>query len=407
MRTPVVLVVGQGDTDSVAHTLGERPGTVIVAHRFDGQVVVRTVTVLREGVPSALTVPLELVRCCVSCTVREDLLVLLRRLHRRDDVSRVVVHLAPWMEPEPISRAVSEVPVRVGPGYVDGPAARDVEVIATVTAVNAGRWLEEALGDDELADGRTHAQVVVGQVEFSDAVVLDHPEPRLLAVLRRLAPRARITTGVDRLEMALAHLEPDARRGRSDHPHGPLLSGQPPLDPEGDVHLFEFHARRPFHPDRLHAALDVLLDGVVRARGRLWVASRHDHAMWVETAGGGLRIEPVGRWLAAMTESEVAYVDPERRVFADLLWEYRFGDRHTSMTVLACGASPVVVDCALREALLRDDEMAAPETWSEYPDPFGAWHADPCGEATDSGASRVEQSRRRPGSGDADHPPAC
>lgn len=380
MRTQVLLVVGQGDTGAVAHTLLQQPGTVVVQHRYDGQVVVRTVIVLRDGVPFGSAVPLELVRCCVSCTVREDLLVLLRRLHRRDDVSRIVVHFAPWMEPEPISRAIAEVPVRVGPGYIDGPAARDVEVAAVITAVDAGQWLDRALGEDELADGRTQAQVVVGQVEFADVVVLDRPESRLLAVVRRLAPRARVTTGVERLEMALAHLEPDARRGRSDHPHGPLLRGQPPLDADGDVHLFEFHARRPFHPDRLHSALDVLLDGVVRARGRLWVASRHDHAMWVETAGGGLRVEPVGRWLAAMTGSEVAYVDPERRVFADLLWEYRFGDRHTSMTVLACGANAVVVDAALREALLTHDEMAAPETWSRFPDPFGDWHEDPCSE---------------------------
>lgn len=383
MRTPVVLVAGQGDTDAVAGALLQQPGTLVVEHRLHGHVVVRTVIGLRDGVLSSSEVPLELVRGCVACTIRNDLLVLLRRLHRRADVQRVVVHLAPWLEPEPICRAIAEVRVRVGPGYLDGPAARDVEVTAVVVAVEAATWLPQALGEDELDDGRTEAQVVVGQVEFADVVVLDQPAATLLAVLRRLAPRARITTGVEHLELALGHLEPNARRGRSDHPHGPLLAGQPPLEALGNVHLFEFHARRPFHPDRLHNALDVLLDGVVRARGRLWVASRHRHVMWLETAGGGLRIEPAGKWLAAMTASEVAYVDLERRVFADLLWECKFGDRHTSITVLACGASPVAVDDALRAALLTDDELATPEEWATYPDPFGEWHSDPCGEAAD------------------------
>lgn len=383
MRTPVVLVAGQGDTDGAARALLQQPGTLVVQHELDGHVVLRTVIGMRDGVRSSSEVPLELVRGCVACTIRNDLLVLLRRLHRRDDVARIVVHLAPWLEPEPICRAIAEVRVRVGPGYLDGPAARDVEVAAVVVAVEAAPWLPQALGEGELADGRTEAQVVVGQVEFADVVVLDRPEATLLAVLRRLAPRARITTGVEHLELALGHLEPNARRGRSDHPHGPLLAGQPPLDPDGDVHLFEFHARRPFHPGRLHNALDTLLDGVVRARGRLWVASRHHHVMWLETAGGGLRIEPVGKWLAAMTASEVAYVDLERRVFADLLWEYRFGDRHTSITVLACGAGRVAVDDALRGALLTDDEFAAPDDWPTYSDPFGEWHADPCGEAAD------------------------
>lgn len=381
MRTPVVLVSGQGDTDAVARTLLQQPGTAVVVHRFDGQVVLRTVTMLRDGLPFASSVPLELVRCCVSCTIREDLLVLLRRLHRRADLSRIVVHLAPWLEPEPIARAIAEVPVWVGPTYVDGPAARDVEVTATVVAVDADRWLARALGDDELRDGRTEAQVVVGQVEFADVVVVDEPDAALLAVVRRLAPRARITAGVERLELAMAHLEPDARRGRSDHPHGPLLAGQPPLERQGSVHLFEFHARRPFHPDRLHDALDVLLDGVVRARGRLWLATRHDRVMWLETAGGGLRIQPVGKWLAAMNASEVAYVDPERKAFADLLWEFNFGDRHTSIAVLACGASAARVDEVLRSALLTDAELSRPQEWPGYADPFGEWHEDPCDDA--------------------------
>ena len=44
-----------------------------------------------------------------------------------------------------------------------------------------------------------------------------------------MAPRARITVGSARVEMALAHLEPDTRRARTDGPHDPLLAGQPPL----------------------------------------------------------------------------------------------------------------------------------------------------------------------------------
>ena len=237
--------------------------------------------------------------------------------------------------------------------------------------------------DDELPDGRTLAQVVVGQAEFADLVVLDHPEPVTLAVLRRLAPRARITVGRTRVELALAHLDDDSRRGRSDHPHAPLLAGLPPLAADGAVGIVEFSARRPFHPERLHAAVDLLLDGVVRTRGRLWLANRDDQVMWLESAGGGLRVASAGKWLAAMTASEVAYVDPERRAFADLMWEHRFGDRHTSMTVLVCGAEPAELVDALNGALLTDDEMACPRSWSGYDDPFGDWHEDPCHETPD------------------------
>ena len=340
MRTPVILVAGQGDTDSVAGALMRRTGTLIVEHRFDGQVVRRAVGLLRDGEIHTSEFPLELAHGCVSCTIRDDLLVLLRRLHRRDDVDRIVVHLASWLEPEPICFAINHVRVRVGPGYEDGPAARDVSIEAVVNCVEANGWLDDALGDAELRDGRTVAQVLVAQAEFADVQVLTAPEPRALAVLRRLAPRARITVGTERIEMALSHLDAESRRGRETHPYDPLLAGEPPLGHDGDVALVEFTADRPFHPERLHAVIDVLLDGVVRTKGRAWLANRPDDVMWIESAGGGLRVSRAGTWLAAMDSHHMAYADPQRRALAATHWDDRFGDRHTSMTVLACGARP-------------------------------------------------------------------
>ncbi len=398
MRTPVVVVAGQGDTDAVVGTLLRRAGTMVVEHRFDGHIVRRTMVTLQHGDLITTEEALELAHGCVACTIRNDLLVLLRKLHRRADVHRIVVHLAQWLEPEPICWAINHVRVRIGPGYPDGPAARDVAIAGVVTCVETFEWLTQALGDDELPDGRTVAQVVVGQAEFADLVVLKHPDPVTLAVLRRLAPRARITVGVDRVELALAHLDSESRRGPSEHPHAPLLAGQPPLAADGAVGILEFTARRPFHPERLHAAVDLLLEGVVRTRGRLWLANRDDQVMWLESAGGGLRVASAGKWLAAMTASEVAYVDPERRALADLIWEHRFGDRHISMTILVCGADPVEIVGALNGALLNDDEMACPQKWSRYDDPFGDWHEDPCYETPDMTG---EFSAHRKSDGDA------
>jgi G3E family GTPase len=393
MRTPVLLVAGQGDTASVTGALLRKPGTLVVEHRFDGHVVKRTLinqqaTVdLQGGVLVTAETVLELAHGCIACTIRNDLLILLRTLHRRADVERIVVHMSPWLEPEPICWAINHVRVSVGPGYADGPAARDVEITAVVTCVDSLTWLGRALGEAELNDGRTVAQVVVGQAEFADVVVLTAPEPETLAVLRRLTPRARLTVGVTQLDQALAHLEPDARRGRSDEPHQPLLAGEPPLHVDGRVALVEFNAQRPFHPQRLHAAIDLLLDGVVRARGRLWLSGRAEQAMWLESAGGGLRVSSAGKWLAAMTTQEAAYVNPQRHAFANLMWDQRFGDRHTAMAVLVCGADPAEIRAALTGALLTDDEMAAPDEWNDYPDPFGEFHEDPCTDSDDATAT--------------------
>ena len=147
--------------------------------------------------------------------------------------------------------------------------------------------------------------------------VLNSANPIVAAVLRRLSPRARLHVGAEGIGQALDNLFVDARRGESDDPHGPLLAGQPPLDSRGPVKLVEFTARRPFHPQRLHACLDVLLDGVIRSRGRLWLASQPDQAMWLESAGGGLRVSSAGKWLAALTGPELADIDGTPRFAAN------------------------------------------------------------------------------------------
>ncbi|MCH9667268.1 MAG: GTP-binding protein [Actinomycetia bacterium] len=378
MRTPVVVVAGQNDSHDIGEVLLASVGTALVEHRFDGHVVHRRTTMLQGGSAVAEDAVLELAHGCLSCTVRYDLLEHLRRLSRHPDVDRIAVRLGPWMEPEPVCFAI-----------VRSPAAREVSVSAVVTHVDTQRWLNQAIGEDELDDGRTTAQVVVGQVEFADVLVLTSPDPDTLEVCRRLAPRARITVGTDRLDLALAHLESDARRGRSDHPHGPLLAGQPPLGGNGSVRLLEFQARRPFHPRRLHDAVDLLMDGVIRSKGRLWLASQPERVMWLESAGGGMRVSQAGKWLASMTSSEIAYVSPERRAIADLIWDHRHGDRHTSMTVLVCGADPGEILDALRAALLTDHEMNHPDEWPRYEDPFGDWHVDPCDEGARTGQTGI------------------
>lgn len=380
MRTPVILVAGQEHTDDVAGELLHQPGTVVIEHRFDGQVVCRRTTVLRRGVVSIAQTPLELAHGCVSCTIRNDLLVLLRRLSRYTHVDRIVVHLAPWLEPEPICWAIRHVRVAVGPGFQDGPAARDVEIVAVCVGVDAVAWPAQALGDDELADGRTVAQVVVGQAESADLIVCTRPPAGLPEVLERLNPSARVVAGAGAVEGALRSLPPTRRRGCIGDPHGSLLAGQPPLQASGAVQLIDFHARRPFHPERLHEALDALLDGVVRARGRLWLASNHRQVMWMESAGGGLRVESAGPWLAAMTPAELAAADAERRALAAAFWDDRHGDRHSALAILVWGANPETIHAALRGALLTDREMGEPGRWPSLHDPFGDWHEEPCGE---------------------------
>ncbi|MCM6775157.1 GTP-binding protein [Nocardia sp. CDC159] len=421
-RTPVVVLAGfEGlattGVDHVARMLRDTPGTVVVRHDL---------TELREGIVRRTvfadgretTSVHELAHGCVTCTLRADLLPLLCLLAARDSVRRIVIALDPAFEAEAVCHAIEEVPVAGVVGRVDGPAGRDVRIEAVLTCLDGRGWLADALSDESLAergladadDERTVAQVAVGQVDFADAALVFgvdamtvHEREQLGAVLERLIPRAplvwvgdpaMLSTG--EIEGLLQAIPADSRRGRRFDAHAPLLRGQPPLHTESGVELIEFATDRPFHPGRLHEALDVLFDGVVTARGRIWLATQPDEVVWLESAGAGLRVGSAGRWLAAMDAEELASVDPDRRALAALHWDEHFGDRHISLVILTRDADADEIRHALHWALLDEAELmllrGAPELVAQWEDPFGDWHEDPC-DTSETSVSPVGEQR--------------
>lgn len=410
--------------DRAAAVLGMAPGTVVVRHdlaQLHEGIVHRTVRTPTQETSAVL----ELAHGCVSCTLRMDLLPLLCTLARRDSIDRIVLALDPAFEAEAVCQAIEHAVVSGVHGRVDGPAGRDVRVHAVLTCLDAGAWLADATGDETLAerglaradDDRTVAQVAVGQVDFADAVIAlgavdahgtllsdaRADRGKLAAVLARLAPGAPVDWVDDpgeltpaRVETLLVRITAGSRRGRVFDAHAPLLRGTPPLTSDYGVVLMEFAAGRPFHPARLHEALDVLFDGVVTARGRLWLATQPDEVVWLESAGGGLRVGGAGRWLAGMSGDQLAEVDPERRAMAALRWDERFGDRDISLAILVHDADPAEIREALHWALVEDEELRlverAPERVAQWEDPFGEWHADPCVDG-ETAAQSVEEAK--------------
>jgi G3E family GTPase len=96
---------------------------------------------LRRGRLGETTV-LDLEHGCLSCTLREDLLPQLLEQAGPGGPRRVVLHLDPALEPEQVCWSLVHV-------LVDGSPITDrVDLRGVVTAVDAGRWLDDATGDE-------------------------------------------------------------------------------------------------------------------------------------------------------------------------------------------------------------------------------------------------------------------
>ena len=69
MRTPVVLVAGQGAGSDVVDLLIHEPGTTVIGYAVDGHVVVRRLSSTRETKLVISEWPLEITNCCITCTI--------------------------------------------------------------------------------------------------------------------------------------------------------------------------------------------------------------------------------------------------------------------------------------------------------------------------------------------------
>ncbi|GID29786.1 CobW family GTP-binding protein [Paractinoplanes brasiliensis] len=371
-------------TDAVARSLlVTDPSLVLVTHDLTGVrdgVVRRTVRTADEVLEQGRT---DLVHGCVSCTLREDILPTLVRLSRERPGSDLVLALPPAVEPEAVAAAGLAV-------------AEAVRFDSYVTVVEATAVIDDLTSTDSLRDRDLHAagndergvaDVVIRQIEFADTLVVwstpgaDALErDRLAALLHRLAPwAAHVHVGdspkVDCTGLAGRLL----RSGRHDPAvpgmMGRALEGYPigihDRPGEHGVNAMLFQSRRPFHPQRLHDALDDLTAEALRGRGQLWIATQPGTAIAWESSGGGLLLGNLGHWLAALPRERWDEATDMRRLAADATWDLYYGDRNTMLSFVGFDLDVDAMTATLSACLLSDAELAdGTDSWRVLPDPF-------------------------------------
>ncbi|MFD7323690.1 CobW family GTP-binding protein [Streptomyces sp. NPDC059875] len=367
-----VALVGGLHSDArravVDRLLATVPGSVALHH--DLATAPETGTVARTvrdttGVLSTDETPL--VNDCACCALREDLVPELQRLADSGLTRLAVVELWDSVEPKAMAEVV---------------AAAGLRLTAVMTAVDPALVLPYLGNGDDLADAglaaaatdqRTVADTWARQLEYAPVLAVvdnadaDDEDRALLAQLHPTARRIPVESGTELAAAALAGFDVEAAAA-AQHPACALL---PQEADQSGVATYVWHHTRPFHPERLYAALEDLTCAAARSRGRFWLADRPDTLLHWDAAGGALCVESVGPWLASLPDAAWDMVPPVRRAAAALDWHPEHGDRCQHLVFTSPGLDREGLAEVLDSCLLTDAEYAAGrDAWKQLPPAF-------------------------------------
>lgn len=383
--------LGAGKTTLLNHILHNKEGlkvAVIVNDMSEVNVDARLVS--EQNTLSRTEEKLiEMSNGCICCTLREDLMIEVEKLANEGRFDYLLIESTGISEPVPVAQTFSFVSEE---GDIDLSKFSHIDTMVTVVdCFNFFKdfstnelLVDRALTDIE-GDFRTIVNLLTDQIEFANVIILNKTDlvdiktiGLLKASIQKLNPGAKIITSdfskVNPKEILNTNLF-DFEEAQTSAGWQKELEGgtHTPETEEYGISSFVFRNQKPFHPGRFWKYInEEYPNGVIRAKGLFWLASRPDDAINFSQAGGSSRMERAGVWWASMPFSErINYqAFAENKDYIENKWSKQWGDRMNELVFIGQDIEKEKMITDLEKCLLQDNENQMFEKKAPFLDPF-------------------------------------